>query len=166
MGGEVSLQFKNQNGLMKTIIVITLSILTFLSSEVTFSKEKDLEIKFLKKSNKEKVKVDTLDGDSYLYLDGQDEYYFNSIEFVNWSSNHGLRVTKRLETEETEKLVLHIKNINGVYTKKKKTENDIFTLDLHMFNLTCCGEYRFQIIDSDSEEVVKDFKVGQYIYGE
>lgn len=151
---------------MKTIIVTILSLLTFLTSEVTFSKEKDLEIKFLKKSNKGKVKVDTLDGDSYLYLDGQDEYYFNSIEYVNWSSNHGLRVTKRLETEETEKLVLFIKNINSVYTKKKNTEYEIFTLDLHMFNLTCCGEYRFQIIDSNSEEVVKEFKVEQYIYGE
>jgi hypothetical protein len=77
-----------------------------------------------------------------------------------------LRVTKRLETEETEKLVLYIKNINSVYTKKKNTEYEIFTLDIHMFNLTCCGEYRFQIIDSNSEEVVKEFKVEQYIYGE
>ena len=151
---------------MKTIIVITLSIITFLSSEITFSQEKELEVKFLKKTDKGKVKVDTLDGDSYLYLDGQDEYYFNSIEFVNWSSNHGLRVTKTLEPEETEKLVFYIKNITGEHIKKKKSFQVIFKIDLNDYNLTCCGDYTFQVIDSESQEVVKEFKVSQWLYGE
>ena len=76
---------------MKTIIVTILSILTFLTSEVTYSQMNELQIKFLKRSGK-KVRLDNLENDKYTYLKGEDEYILESILFVNCSISRGLKV--------------------------------------------------------------------------
>ena len=150
---------------MKTIIVITLSIITFLSSEITFSQEKELEVKFLKKSGK-KVKMDILEDDSYQDVMGEDEYSLESIVFVNWNGLHGLKVTKRNESEDTDELVFYSMGIQGDYIKKKKSGEYVFTIKLQQFNLSCCGDFTFQVIDSYSKELVKEFKVSQTHNGE
>ena len=145
---------------MKTIIVTILSFVTFLSSEVTYSQMNELQIKFLKRSGK-KVRLDNLENDKYTYLKGEDEYILESILFVNCSISRGLKVTRRNEKDDTDEVVFYSLDIHGDYIKKKNSGEYVFTLNLQQFNLGCCGDLKYQIIDSESKQVLREFTVSQ-----
>ena len=152
---------------MKNTIKLLLGIFTILTFNVTYSQEKELEIRFLHKSDKGKIRLDSLTDDSYTDIqDVSDKYFFESIVFHNWSNFHGLKVTKKNYSDDTDELVFFSKSIQGDYVKKKKTGEYVFTLNLVKYGLSCCGDIIYQIIDSESQEVIKEFKVGQDIDGE
>jgi len=152
---------------MKNTIKLLLGIITILTFDITYSQEQELEIRFLHKSDKGKIRLDSLTDDSYFDLQEYGEkYFFESIVFRNWSNLYSLKVTKKNYSDDTDELVFYSKNIQGEYVKKKKTGEYVFTLNLVKFGLSCCGDIIYQIIDSESQEVIKEFKVGQEIDGE
>ena len=150
---------------MKITFTLLLSIITILTFNVSYSQEQEVEVRFLQKSGKV-VRLDTLTDDTYSDLQGDDDYFFESIVFRKWNHLHGLKVTKKNYSDDSDELLFYSKNIDGDFVKKKKSGEFVFTLNLMKFNLSCCGEFTYQIIDSYSGEVIKEFKVSQDINGE
>jgi hypothetical protein len=152
---------------MKTTFVFLVSLLVLSIVTPTYSQTNELEVSVIQKSQKGKMKSNKIfEGEDFVKLDGEDDFYLESIEFRNWDDSHGLKITKRMETEENEELVFYSLRMRSEFKKKKNGGENILLLQLHKYDLYCCGEYKYQVIDSNTKDVVKEFKIGQYNYGE
>ena len=148
---------------MKTIIVTILSLLTFLSSQYSFSQSEELEIVLNRKSQKGKVDLQTVN-ESYDYRSGMDEYSLEFIDFLNWKSNYGLKITKTGLYGDTEDTIFYSRLVNPTFVKSKKYKGQMFRFDLNSFNIVCCDIFRFYIVDSQTDETVRVFKLDYQEY--
>jgi hypothetical protein len=153
---------------MKNTFIFFVSLLILSIVTPTYSQTKELEVSIIQISQKGKLKSNKIvEGEDFLKLDGEDDFSLESIEFRNWNDSHGLKITKKdIANEEVEELVFFSLRMSGEFKKKKNGGENILLLQSNKYDLFCYGESLYQVIDSNTKEVVREFKISQYVYGE
>lgn len=153
---------------MKTTLLFLVSLLVLSIVTPTYSQTNELEVSVIQKSQKGKLKSNKIvDGENFVKLDGEDDFHLESIEFRNWNDSHGLKITQKdISNEEVEELVFFSLRMSGEFKKKKNGGENILLLQSNKYNLFCYGESIYQVIDSNTKELVREFKISQYVSGE
>lgn len=145
---------------MISYLSLLLSLIILLTDSC-YSQQEELEIGMLMTTHNDVVRYDCLDNNEmYTYNEGEDDFSLDTIVFRNMRS-YGLKISSFNFVSELEELVFYQKRFrNNSYSNYP--DDDVIVFCLWEHGIKCCGDFTFEIIDTETETIVKKFKLMMY----
>jgi hypothetical protein len=141
---------------MISYLILLLSLILLLT-ESCYSQQEELETGILMTSWNDVIRYDCLNNNEIFTHDqGEDDFYSpDTIVFRNMGT-YGLKITTFNYVTELEELIFYQKRFRNI-SYSNYPDEDVIVFSLWEHGLKCCEDITFEIIDTETETIVKKF---------
>ena len=147
---------------MISYLILLLSLILLLT-ESCYSQQEELETGILMTSWNDVIRYDCLNNNEiFTYEQGEDDFFPpDTIVFRNMGT-YGLKITTFNYVTELEELIFYQKRFRNISYSNYPDDEDVIVFSLWEHGITCCEGFTFEIIDTETETIVKKFTVELY----